>query len=327
MNKIFLTLLIVTAFVWTIQAGHVRAEDAAMVVDVQGTARYESGSGSDRKVALMDFLAEGDRLNLEAGCTLILNYFSSGNREILTGPGLLTVGLSASTVETSLKMETTKLAFQPKAAVLSQEDGQQAGAIVLRSANAPTVRPSMKTVSWDNLKDRKAVYLSECIGSGKIAPDSLFLTAVSGLRPQMRWKPVEGAQEYEIRVLDDQGRSMVETSTKENAYAYAGADLIRGRRYKWSVTALAGDRTIAQGGGEFRVLSESQLKSLSAAEKDISKVSGRDTVESRVSITLLYQEYQLYDEAAAAVNNLLRDYPDNVNLARRLDLLAPGVTW
>lgn len=273
-------------------------DDVAMVVDLEGgPAVYDSGEKQGREVALMDFLAQGDRIRLEAGTRLTLNYFASGRREDITGPGVIVAEVKGSRQEKGAALTGSRVAYLPPKSAVKEADLQHVGAVVLRDVGE---------------KKKRVVLLSP------------FKTAVRSPRPVFCWRPVAGAEAYRVQVLDLMDQTLLDVTTARTEMAYPRADLTRGLKYRWIVTALAQGQSLAKGQGRFFLLSEEEAQKVSQAEEAIKSGYPEGTTASLVTLALMYQNHELNDEAAEVYRQLHQRYPDNENITRQLKSVDPN---
>lgn len=273
------------------------AEDTAMVIDIKnGKAYYEAGEKKGQEVTHMDFLTEGDQIRLTPRTVLILNYFASGLREEMAGPGSFTVGKSSSKREDDVITKADRIDYLPPKSAIRKGDIQQTGAVVLRTVG----------------------------GLSKITILSLSDTAVRSAQPVFRWQPVEGAETYKLRVFDVQDKLFFEITTDTTSFTYSKSDLHRGDQYWWTVLAMARGKIFAKGEGQFSVITEESLEKLIQAEREIIKQYPQESTESMVSLAMIYENHELFDDAADIFRKLHEKYPHNKNIINHLKMLDPN---
>ena len=288
---VFLTVLLTLAA----PASGVRAEDAAMVVDMSGgPAIYDSGDRQGREVMLMDFLARDTRIKLEKGSTLVLNYFASGAREEIAGPGLLVTGLEGSRKEGDIALKTAKVDYIPTRTLAGGGDAQQVGAVKLRGLGSLTARIILEN------------------------PDE---TAVRRAPIVFRWLPLRGAESYQLIITEPDGRLIHKTDAAGNEYTLDNHGLKPGVEYVWKVLGLAGGKEIAKGEGRFFILDETTLNQVAHIEQYIKSNFSPESTEAKIALALLYSKYQLNDEARGILTGLEKDHPENRNIQRQLNSL------
>ena len=321
MKKIWLILVVFLVFGFLIR-GQAGAEDAAMVMDVKGgQVFFESGDRAGDEVELMEFLSLGDQLRLEPGASLVINYFSSGRREALLGPGTITVGEDQSEIGSGVQIEASGATKLPKPAAVSSLDVQQAGAVVMRELTSP---PVQEVDSGSRVKARATGYKAVCCGPGRLALLTLFETAVVDTDPEFKWRPAPGAKTYQVTVTDSSGKKVINAETKECMLKDSGKPLSPGQGYHWTIKAMSGSGLLAEGGSWFRVLSEEERAQMAGAVKSVMDRSGKDSAETKLSLALIYENYQLYDLAAEMLRPLATEHPDNNTMALMLEVLDPA---
>lgn len=271
------------------------AEDAAMVMDLKnGSAVYTAGMNKGREVQVMDFLAEGDAVELAPQAVLVLNYFASGLREEITGPGAVTVGPDASRAGEGVSVRTENVEVVPPQAVASVADDQHAGVVVLREMMSPDLEMVLL-----GLKD----------------------TAVRDLPLHFKWAAVEGASNYRFKLVDAVGNIVYETRTTSTDVVFEKPDLVRGDEYVWTVDAMDGDLFLVAGEGRFYLLSEERRAKLVEAEAFVQKHYPAGSTEADVVRAMLCQSNELNDEALAILVSLRGRHPGNPNIVRQIQAL------
>ena len=319
MKRNALAILVSLAVICCLCPASALAQDQAMVTEVKGDqVLYQSGSKAGKKVGLMDFLTVGDKITLGPRTSLSLNYFSSGNRERISGPGTLTVGRSGSQPGEGLKIESSKAVYLPPKADLKDYDVQQTATVALRGKQKQPGRARPSPL------ERRASEYRQCLKGGP-AVKGLFQTGVRSTRPLLSWAPVAGAESYKVRFLSFQDRQLIEGVTEHTAFPLVTAGLVRGNRYKWEVLALAGGRTLARSQGWFWVLSEDSLEELTRSERKIKAAYDQGSTEGRLALAMLYHGHGLFDEEADVLKEILERDPDHNNLAAYLRVLDPSV--
>ncbi|MFH1092278.1 MAG: hypothetical protein V1742_11995, partial [Pseudomonadota bacterium] len=234
---------------------------------------YRSGLKMGQPVLPLDFLAQGDRINLPANSTLILNYFASGVREQLAGPGTITIGENGSRLDGAADMKTSETVFRPPDVILSQFESLHIGAIALKSASST---PQLN------------------IFTNPLKPDK---TAVVSLNPVFSWKRLPAADKYRLRVSEAKGVLKLDVTVNADRYQHQSAFLDPGQEYSWTVEALEAKPPVTVQ-GSFRVLSLDQVKDLQEKESRIKTAYGPDSTETLVSLALLYKSFGLEAETA-----------------------------
>jgi hypothetical protein len=94
-------------------------------------ALVEDVAGNGVPVGFMDYLAEGQTIQLPAGAVLTVGYFQSCERETITGAQMVKVGREKSTVEGgSVKRE--KVECDGGKMLLSADQASQSGVVAFR---------------------------------------------------------------------------------------------------------------------------------------------------------------------------------------------------
>jgi hypothetical protein len=287
---ILITALLVLA--WTVAL----AQDAAMVVDLKGEpAVYESGTKAGQEVLLMDFLAKDDKIDIKEGTTLVLNYFASGAREEIEGPGTITVGAESSAKAGEARIQTAKVDYIPPAVGgKGREEALHAGTVALRgfTDTSPELQPLEPTD-----------------------------TVVRSLPLTFKWRAVPGATGYRFALLDVKGEALDSAEVKSPEYASDVTKLNAGSEYSWSVEALEEEEVIAEGGGKFLMMDAETRIQVGLTEQYIRKNYPDESTEGLIALAMLYKKYQLNDEAKNILTNLSRQHPRNANIVRHINEL------
>ena len=284
-----LTAAMLVSYAWPALAG-----EAAMVVDLSGgKAVYQSGSRKGQEVQVMDFLNQGDKIDLVAGATMVLNYFASGVRENVSGPGSITVGTNSSQKGGGAAVEAKKVDYMPAEATASLSDTQHAGMVPLRATP----------------------------DSSKIKLLSLDRTAVRGGDLVFKWDRVPGADKYVIVVTDLLEEVVARKETREAEAGPQLKGLRPGEEYLWTVKALSGKKLKAVGKGSFYVLDSKDQADVAGAEKKIKKDLPAGSTEGGIALVVLYTKYELNDEARAILEQLKTKHPGNENFDRQISAL------
>jgi hypothetical protein len=77
----------------------------------------------------------------------------------------------------------------------------------------------------------------------------------------------------------------------------------------------------AGGGGQFYLLKPEAAAKLEQSEKAIQARFPKDQMEARIALALLYQKFELNDEARAVLLDLKVKQPKNENIDKQLTLL------
>jgi len=247
------------------------AHDAAMVIDFKrGEAHYEAGEKKGEKVTLADFLNPGDKIRLEPGTSLVLNYFDSGVTEKITGSGHITIGKKCSKKVGNVRIRTSKSDYLPPKALLSRKDIQRSAAVPLRDSESKV---------------------------GKIRVLTLLENTVvrSGKPVVFRWKPVKDAEKYDLSVSDIMKKEVFKASTPENSFNYDASDLGHDEIYDWKVSVTVNGKAF-EGEGSFSILNKDDLNKVIMAEKKIMAKYPKDSKELLLRFAMVYRYYELNDE-------------------------------
>ena len=255
----------------------VPAQDSApsgMILLVKGQVELARG-GVNRPVRLGELLFSGDRLSVGDGEAVFV-HCPLGKRMRL-GPGTVAL-LSANQVKSRSGPEAQVLDDRecaiPKVA-LGAESLERIGGL------RPRGRPPM------------TVYLGGRISTG---------------RPVFRWRPVKGAQTYQISVSDELGRVIWSAETRGSSLDFPDGEVeLADGWFSWKVTALNDSEIVAQ-----------QTTPLEIRHSDTAadgQTAGQDELLLR-AVELEDRGY--FAEAASCLRRLGSAYPADERLPRRV---------
>ncbi len=255
----------------------VPAQDSApsgMILLVKGQVELARG-GVNRPVRLGELLFSGDRLSVGDGEAVFV-HCPLGKRMRL-GPGTVAL-LSANQVKSGSGPEAQVLDDRecaiPKVA-LGAESLERIGGM------RPRGKPPM------------TVYLGGRISTG---------------RPVFRWRPVKGAQTYQISVSDELGRVIWSAETHGSSLDFPDGEVeLADGWFSWKVTALNDSEIVAQ-----------QTTPLEIRHSDTAadgQTAGQDELLLR-AVELEDRGY--FAEAASCLRRLGSAYPADERLPRRV---------
>jgi hypothetical protein len=139
-------------------------------------------------------------------------------------------------------------------------------------------------------------------------------TAVIGVRPVFRWRALDGAEGYVVKVYDADFNEVAASPQLSGTVWTATRSLERGRTYSWQLTARAGGKEIVSPikpapDAKFMVLNETKAGELAHAKN----ASGN----SHLTLGILYAQSGLLDDAEREFQALLRANPQSP-LVRKL---------
>ena len=186
-----------------------------------------------------------------------------------------------------------------------------AAAVVPRAGPAPTKTPARCTLPKVALGSENLERIGGIRARGN-PPIAIFVGGpVASARPRFEWAAVTGAATYHVRLTDAENIQVwqLQTSAVSLPYPDTAPDLKPGR-YQWEVRAEGGGKTLAQQAAGFEVKPNGELARLAGADG-----------ASRLSNALELEEAGYFAEAAADYRELLRMYPDDPRIPRRLATL------
>jgi hypothetical protein len=133
-------------------------------------------------------------------------------------------------------------------------------------------------------------------------------------RPQLRWKPLDGADSYVVKVYDSNYQEVAASQPLKTTVWNVDKTLKRGGLYQWQVTANKGGEEIKSPvrpapDARFRILEAS-----AAAEIESAK---RQAGNSHLLLGTLYANAGLTEDATREFQALVKENP-NSELAKKL---------
>ena len=159
-------------------------------------------------------------------------------------------------------------------------------------------------------------------GTNHLELQSLSNTAVLESRPTFRWRSVEGAAAYKVKLWDENDQQIWqgESATSTLSYPADAPALKPGIEYLWAVTTNVND-TRYKGEGVFRLLADEKSKEV---KNELAPLQGAENdAVTGVTRAEIYASYSLWDDAIAAYQQLAQAFPDASNIHKALaNLLA-----
>jgi hypothetical protein len=133
-------------------------------------------------------------------------------------------------------------------------------------------------------------------------------TVVAGVRPVFRWRPLDGAEWYLIKIYDAYFNEVAASPQLSGTTWTAGRALKRGQIYSWQVTARVSAKEIVSPvkpapDAKFMVLNQTKADELAHAKNS----SGN----SHLTLGILYAQSGLLDDAEREFQTLLRANPQS----------------
>ena len=250
-----------------------------MVTEVTGKVEL-SGKGP---VSMLAQVADGSRLQVAAGATLVVVDLVSGREFVLTG---------ANTYLTTAAGPTTA-------------DGKPVAAKALPASKLSDVRVAPGKLAQATLVMRGAPATRLPV---LLSP---LRTAVITVLPGLQWEAVEAATSYRLEVTKLDGSLVWETVTTQTSVAVpAGHALQPGERYSWRVEAIGPQGKLSDSSSRFSVVSKEAIANLDLL------TPGADAPFSRkVLFATQLQEAGAVQEAKVIWKALASERPEDQVLA------------
>ena len=156
------------------------------------------------------------------------------------------------------------------------------------------------------LSGKSAVLMGHPEEGHPIALLSPIGTVVPGVRPVFRWRALDGAEGYVVRIYDADFHEVAASPQISGTVWTPTRSLERGRTYSWELRARAGDKEIVSPiqpapAAKFTVLNQTKASELAQARK-----AGGN---SHLTLGILYAQSGLLDDAEREFGALLRANP------------------
>jgi hypothetical protein len=176
-----------------------------------------------------------------------------------------------------------------------------------------TARVETPRMSWGSRPVRDAL-MGGPDGGVSFSLLSPVSQVVRGVRPTLRWTPLEGAESYVVTVRDSHGGTVALSGPLSAAEWSVPQPLRRGVVYSWKVLAVKDGEEIVSpsptaADARFKVLEETRAEELTSAE--------RLRPRSRLLLGALYARAGLLDEAGREFQKLSEENPQS-RVAREL---------
>jgi hypothetical protein len=191
----------------------------AMVTDLQGKATASS-QGRSRDLAILDELEAEALVQLDPGTTLVVLYLDTGYEYVCKGAATIEFRPGQPEAQGGPKPERRNLAVgKGGKEIRIKSVGMVQGAMVMRSIRADT---QIQLLNLDKARTLET-------------------------RPEFRWKELQPGLEYGFELIDETGRTILESQVTATSMALpANVRLREGVPYVWKVSArLPNGRTYA----------------------------------------------------------------------------------
>lgn len=246
-----------------------------LVTDVIGKAEVE-GRGP---VKILAALAEGARLTLPEGATMVLVDLKSGREFSLTG----------------------KASYVVAGETLTTADGSMITATALPIAGLPEIRVATLKLA------RPKVVMRGDFGFPPSTLISPVMTAVLSEQVYLQWREVESAVQYRVTVQRADGTVILDQVTRQLRIAMPpSAGLVAGDSYSWRLEALGDGGKLSSAAAIFSMATAEDLKRLAQLKPAANAPFGR-----RVLYLAQLLEVGAFEEANAVGTLLIKERPND----------------
>ncbi|MFN3322121.1 MAG: hypothetical protein ACK5AZ_01385 [Bryobacteraceae bacterium] len=226
------------------------------------------------------------------------------------------------------------LLYCPKSAARTYDAGSEAVAeparVVLDKGQARSERkvsscflPKVLRLDYASLQRFGGMAVRDMPGSVRLLTP--VNSAVRSGRPSFSWRPVDGADSYDIEVSTERGerlwKARIEGAT-EAAYSADAPELVPGRSYRWRVQAFEGERRVASAETRFRTLSEPERARL---ETDLARIESEAGLAAGIFRAACLERAGVLHDAISAYDDLIAAAPNASWLKGKRALLAKRV--
>lgn len=250
-----------------------------LVTEVNGKPKIE-GKGP---VTTLAVIADGAQLSVPAGAHIVAVDLASGREYMLKGASKYLVAANGP----------------------HTPDGLAIAAKNLPAKNLPAVRIASGKVA-------QATLVMRGLGKSNNVPmlQSPVRTTVTTETPQFRWNGVESATTYRLKVTNDEGNAIWETTTHETTASLpANNKLALGERYTWRVEALGEGGTISDASAGFSVAPGETLERLAQLKPEADATFSRKVLYAAQLV-----EAGANEDAKAMWKTLSKEHPDDTVL-------------
>lgn len=283
--------------------GEVRAQnkDAGMLTDATGTVKIRCGPHKAWEPGrLMMLLHAGDLVQIGKSSAASVVFFSDGHTERLLTDTLAQLSGKTCTIRKGSRT-TIKPTTPNNARVLLRANQQfktwRSGGITLRGGDED------KSLNLRSLSAGKTL----------------------STRPVFRWAPFPKADGYVVVVLDNEANKLwqVDTTQCELPYPDREEPLLPGEAYSWRVTALLAQKKLVNSYANFEVLSSQEAEQVEKARSEYETMGQKCPEDATPDLLLaaLYQSHNLFDDAIACYEQLLKRRPKDPEIQKALETL------
>jgi hypothetical protein len=272
-------IIVVFIAICAVHAAH--AQSVAMVTDAQGKVALVTGS-ERRELAILAELPEDARVELAQGARLVALYLQSGEEYTFTGPAAVRFAGSAPQTLSGAAPTRRDSALEKGKGIRIRPLGVTQAVVVMRSVRA----------------------------SQRVQLLNLAGTRTLDVRPEFRWEAIPGIRSYRFELIDNTGRSLLETDVEGETYRLPDTiKLSEGDNYTWLLVARLSDGRKYASSGNFSILAASRREEVEA----LRPASGAQLAE-RVAFAAWLDQQDLHDEARKYWIAAARERPDDAKL-------------
>ncbi len=203
----------------------IAGETVAVITDLQGEATIDV-DGSPGPAEILANLSSGVELQLQDNAKLTLVYFKSGKEYVYTGPASIRIDTGQPKTMSGAKGKSRELAIVKETGLTPSAGSMRQAAIVLRG-----------------FKQKKIQLVS---------PKN---TSILKTHPTFTWKSPEAGVQYRFVILDEAGKTIVETLINGTSFKTPPEiTFLDNVYYTWQVEARLASGSVYSSSADFKVL-------------------------------------------------------------------------
>ncbi|MCD4783292.1 MAG: hypothetical protein K8T10_05595 [Candidatus Eremiobacteraeota bacterium] len=282
-----------------------KASKLAIITNIKGkvTVIHSSNPTKPARAGLMMELRENDTVKTGKNSKITVVYYSDGHGENYSPNSIFKILSTGGKVIKGKKPQKSKYSKRSfKIARGTPKDFRPKG-------------ESRNTVHIDRGKPVIFVNLSK--------------VKIITLNPTIMWKKIDEAREYEIFLKDRKnGRKIWKSKTAKTEVTYPSdaPPLKYGMSYIWKIKARNGSDVIGEGTTRFDILTKDKVKDIEKIKNKLKEEISKNPKNTtpRVVLAMLYESYDLLDEAAGQYREILKIAPDSKRVQRHLNAIYAG---
>ena len=256
----------------------VASETVAMITDLTGNVSI-TRNGVKKEGEILMSVSPGDEVRVKENSRLTLVYFKSAKEYTFPEKSVIKINTETPENKSGSKVASRNLEVAKNAKLLSVDGEYSQAAIVFRSARK---KPKIKLIRPINSR-------------------------VLDTQPSFEWEPLEKVSEYRFVLIDDSGRTVIETLVNGTSYNLPSENkIVDYVLYTWRVEARLATGDVYTNSTTFSLLDDEE-------RGKINRLRPKDdaTFSERIVFAMLLEQMGVRDEAYRYWKILSAEKPDN----------------